>query len=861
MDLDQAVVRSSFRHYGVQPQFDNEKVQWWFGDASKSLTLLSPEQYFGTFDLVIIDLLSFIFDVLRVGDEMLVDYLMRFVKPNGVLVRQEDFVERHVLDFAKYTVEFDVHDLPYSCVQSFTMGSNGIDFSKKAPIDHQVETIYYDSHVKNLTSIWSNYRTNRVPHTRNKRRKMDNTVDTSSLPTEESVEAKRYGILAVLEVEEIPNSLQELSMVMARIREVLKQAGLTVIQTIEEPSSSQRSPHTLVFLLNEGYVVARSWPEHNYCAFDVQFWNDISRQERTMAGLVSAVGGDMENSTSSYRILTGGMFGVGVDGDGKRALKTASNPLWKTHNDTSLGSSRGQEFDVILQELLALVEAPEPSLVVVCGEQAWACESLELVKKKLPSSHIVPLWACPSLVNNDTAIGVEQWPDSTRLVDCERDLRSLLINSFGADGNKRVDGILIDPSTTLEMGQLVHKLFNNTRLRHELLLDDFIILSPAVEGRHRRWKHALLERFRTEIVHFNPVFHAHVAFYNDETETRFEIGVFSAGDSDFYRHLMDASTRVREKTELTHEILESRVGLKIHIPDYEPAILPVNEYYDLQPSLEQWHGQHPLGNQAILQYEIQKPHQAIFAGARVLVNGLVHAWEGRWYSGRVLNRMENGLYRIELDSGERVKAARDLLVERNEHSEESPLEFGDLILGIDPMPLSKETFWYQGSVVKVNPDGTYKLQMFGSFADVVVRERSDLILLAEKQDDKSPDTPAFSSNDFIQIMTEAVNALHFDNDNIAVNHVGDGCVIVSLFTGGRVVAVWDGRIHLEVNISLEYDTQRKEPDDSAAQIVHKVLTKKLPGLSRVQYDEQPRGFGRVVNSRRDLESMWFGQFL
>ena len=40
MELDQAVVRSSF-----EPHFDDEKVQWWFGDPSKSLGMLPPEEY------------------------------------------------------------------------------------------------------------------------------------------------------------------------------------------------------------------------------------------------------------------------------------------------------------------------------------------------------------------------------------------------------------------------------------------------------------------------------------------------------------------------------------------------------------------------------------------------------------------------------------------------------------------------------------------------------------------------------------------------------------------------------------------------------------------------------------------------
>jgi hypothetical protein len=55
LELDQKVTRNSFEHFKTQPHFDNDKVQWWFGDGAKSLTLL-PREYFGTFDLVLLDL-------------------------------------------------------------------------------------------------------------------------------------------------------------------------------------------------------------------------------------------------------------------------------------------------------------------------------------------------------------------------------------------------------------------------------------------------------------------------------------------------------------------------------------------------------------------------------------------------------------------------------------------------------------------------------------------------------------------------------------------------------------------------------------------------------------------------------------
>ena len=55
LELDQTVVRKSFKHFQSQPHFDDDRVEWWFGDATKSLLLLQ-EEYWQSFDLVLVDL-------------------------------------------------------------------------------------------------------------------------------------------------------------------------------------------------------------------------------------------------------------------------------------------------------------------------------------------------------------------------------------------------------------------------------------------------------------------------------------------------------------------------------------------------------------------------------------------------------------------------------------------------------------------------------------------------------------------------------------------------------------------------------------------------------------------------------------
>ena len=55
LEIDQKVTRNSFKYFGTQPHWDDDRVQWWYGDAAKSLLML-PKDYFGTFDMVLVDL-------------------------------------------------------------------------------------------------------------------------------------------------------------------------------------------------------------------------------------------------------------------------------------------------------------------------------------------------------------------------------------------------------------------------------------------------------------------------------------------------------------------------------------------------------------------------------------------------------------------------------------------------------------------------------------------------------------------------------------------------------------------------------------------------------------------------------------
>jgi len=86
----------------------------------------------------------------------------------------------------------------------------------------------------------------------------------------------------------------------------------------------------------------------------------------------------------------------------------------------------------------------------------------------------------------------------------------------------------------------------------------------------------------------------------------------------------------------------------------------------------------------------------------------------------------------------------------------------------------------------------------------------------------------------------------FDMREMAI--IGDGCVIVSFWLGGNVIVIWDGNTHIDINLFITSE------DFDMSLYFKEYLQEQIPGLVEQLSDEQPRGYGRVVNFSEDVES-------
>jgi hypothetical protein len=86
--------------------------------------------------------------------------------------------------------------------------------------------------------------------------------------------------------------------------------------------------------------------------------------------------------------------------------------------------------------------------------------------------------------------------------------------------------------------------------------------------------------------------------------------------------------------------------------------------------------------------------------------------------------------------------------------------------------------------------------------------------------------------------------------------LGDGSVVVALWSGGSVVMLWDGKEHVDVNM-FTYEEDRTKANDFESKF------RTALGLTTMLRDEQPRGVGNVVSYQSDIKEvkvpLWVNQ--
>jgi hypothetical protein len=337
------------------------------------------------------------------------------------------------------------------------------------------------------------------------------------------------------------------------------------------------------------------------------------------------------------------------------------------------------------------------------------------------------------------------------------------------------------------------RIFTKDWDEEKILAANIMVLS-TIEDESEGWKRNFLDKVRKEVVILDPLFRAEVLFNN--TSSSMELGILSSGDESFMQHLTNMAENVEKTSGLALEIREIVGGL--WRPTQQPIMLDeeaeavfTHESYNRTSPLEQWWSQQPVGHQTLFQFETRP----------LRVGDHVHAY----FRGVPAHRCPAGV----------------ITAVQHENSYDAKFAFN-------------EAFVYDEALTQVGHE------MLGTRVP-----RDELRKL-----NGSPNDEQLSEEKVVSAFQYALSAMESrtfsasDIHELKVN--GDGCLLVAFCLGGSIILMWDGRIHVDVNIFTFFESPSAHDD------FERQLKTKLRSLEAILIDEQPRGFGRVVNFERDL---------
>jgi spermidine synthase/S-adenosylmethionine/arginine decarboxylase-like enzyme len=582
LELDQTVVRESMKQFRTSPHFEDERVQWWFGDATVSLLML-PKEYFGSFDLVMVDLSETVMAFSVIENLGMMETFALLLKPDGIMIKN-DLQFSEMSDIFDYTIQLSVTDVPLICEQAFVLGSNSVDFLRP-----HVDTLLEGHAVKmqlleplkdldDSFKLFTKYRHNNA----REQGKCDNLVDDSD------VKLKHAGLFMVIEAENAKGPLQVDTLEKA-LTEAIQQQGLGLVSTVTSPSET--SGDHVIMVTREGVIVARTWPKEKYCAFDIHLWGHFNKMVAIRDALVDAAG-SKAGSVSSFRIIVGGMLGTDTWEQDKQEI----GPKIVQNRDCAPKHGSGEvNQDVIhtvVEETLNLIDEKDAVVAVLCGAETESCGCLDFIKKSDKVVSAVSIYPCSNIEN------VEFIGDAAavRMSTCEVETFKRLRDFVAKNG--RISSLVVDSTATLDMAKIVQNILANPRHQAQLLTPRLICVAPMFDMRDE-WRKVLLDRIRKNLLH---EFKFRVDMILMGTTEEVEVNVLSTGDSRFLTRIVKFADAVTNRTSVPFEISAITGTPPEDSDEYQPKHF-TTEDYDIESGEEQFRNQKPLGHHIVSQLD------------------------------------------------------------------------------------------------------------------------------------------------------------------------------------------------------------------------------------------------------------------
>ncbi|KAL7544840.1 hypothetical protein ACHAWF_008200 [Thalassiosira exigua] len=602
LELDQKVVRESLKHFRTQPHFDDPRVQWWFGDAAKSLALL-PREWFGTFDLIMVDLSETAMSISVNDDLDIFGALALLMKPDGIFVKNELYFGQMSRLF-DHSVFVYIQNNPILCEQDWAMGSNYHDFlHPKIDEGHletqKVPTLYYfplededDHHYR----VIKDYSRNDA-RAQGKCDDYDREVAEAKNPPPKKELVKptqSAGVLLVVEADRVVGTLFALM----QLSDLVKAHGMHPLGegAISLESSSGQDSTGLFLAMEEGYIVAHSYPSESHVGLEIVLWSKIAMQDELRTAIMEAISAP-EDAYSSYRVIHGGMLGaknweedLGAVGAVKKNLRSCDPEVKAAEPQIGEGPIPEDIFHTAVSEGLALLPRKMDKVVaVICGVDGEDdCSLVKSLVKEKRADKVVAMWACPKDGNKAR----KDRGEISHLYICDdKDLKR------AAKIDEGYSALVVDRKASPNFVTSLKDRFCKKKDpgQHIVFRDRVTIMSS-------RHTDAEIDFFDHCLKH---LVKPHVRSGRILIDGTALFGIIGTTDPGNVRRIVSVQESIGEKTGKRTR-MEKMVGGPVqHQKDYDPDHFPPNAY-DERDSFRQYTNQKPFASQSLYQIDVDE---------------------------------------------------------------------------------------------------------------------------------------------------------------------------------------------------------------------------------------------------------------
>jgi hypothetical protein len=477
------------------------------------------------------------------------------------------------------------------------MGSRTVDFMNPTLTEHGTSNLV----VRNLATIeddfdlYHDYAYNATSY---------HLCDNFSDKNNDGTQVRSPGIMLVVEAEDVTGDLS-IDSLKRSLTSALKKEGFNIIAS----DAVQTDSNVITYItLKEGFVIARAMAESKYVGFDIHFWSAMHKQEAAQNALVAAVGGK-RSALSTYRVITGGMFGIATWEEEDKFRGPQFEEMCHAIKETApvVNLNEGDvsqiDLDIVMEEALKVSNGQNLKVAMLVGNSVSTNDITEKHRATLVRyesvKEVVPM-NCPSMAD------FNEFSEKAGEVftACEKHLYEMFVENTH---ESRFSIIIIDSTADKVTSSILLKLFAARRKKFvaKTLEEDVIVMSAIVDNEDERWKRNLMSLFKDEVFVDEPAAFAEVLFENSKTNSEFKLLLTNDGGLHFINNLNStlAEFNKNNSNNLAGRILNIDGGEWLYQKNFVPSRSYVPDDYDQSGPLAQWKTQNPTGHQFVVQLE------------------------------------------------------------------------------------------------------------------------------------------------------------------------------------------------------------------------------------------------------------------